>query len=1254
MAIYSDNTHHDLGEWGKALISSLTKVDVNINGYYVINDVLTEIKQDMPISYYVNDDGDLIAEYIDKPYRNLGSFETYVNELATDISIDKEGYYIISGVKTSIKTKVPKTYSIDTKGHLIVTYADDSTEDLGTLKEALVNGIASVTVDNEGCYVINGVKTSIKTKVPYAYSINTEGHLIVTYIDDTTDDLGLIGDSLANGVSTITISENGNYEINGVETSISATAVYTVTFDAGFSQEVPEQKIKDGYKATKPELERVGYQLNGWLLNGEEWNFISNEVKNDITLVASWTANEYTVKFENEMGSNPSDKKYAYDSEIVLPKLDDLQNYTFDGWYNGDDIVEDGVWSIAKDVTLKAKWSPKIYTITLDPNGGTLEKTQVEVTYGQDYELPVPTNTYGSFKGWFLLGERVTGKDGKPLSKYEYSSNITLTTDWSNEISTAEQLKAISADLGGYYKLVADIDLENEEWIPIGDKEIPFTGLLDGNGYKISNLKISTQREYVGLFGYSAGQIKNLFVEINYSIPAIQQDSYIGGISGYNGGSIDNVSVFGEVTTNNHSAVYKSHTAGIAGVNAGTITNTTNNANVKGLYYTAGISCLVENPTNISFSKCINNGAISGTDYVGGILSISSNYFKLEKCVNNGHISGTTHVAGLIASANSSDKNPLIISQCGNNGKIESSSSDSYTGGLVGYTLYAEVSDSYNNANIDGYYLGGLIGYLYYASFLRVYSAKVNSSKFASGNICYGISSTIGDSVAYGTAKYVFAANASAITNCYYSTGTEEKATKTSVHYDKDFYLNSLFWTEDTWDFYDDKLPTLKWENKKVKANIKNYISRLTEVDDTTAYSYLPDAMEPSYSYNKVTESSINYDFTNKVYVSNIKKQGFGEQWQMVVENIDESIKIAKVFNVINTVLNTVGNALDIYVENHYAEEMEHDFTYDDFTAHFEFKDSKLVLNIELINSVNVSVVGSVKPIINMEYDIETDEKTVYISLGDNYKIKYAIAEDSYNMALTYGITVAGKEVSRTSYLSIDIDENEKLTGHIYEYTSLNDSDKIKACADFYVEDNYVSVVGNKSSGMVGFSGYINELYKADEGRLLGYEVKEELTVAGIKGTYNTLWFNLWDISGINSIRVTDKTDANQSSKSTVDVYLNGSSDLFIPTYNTKLGQKTSRKYDIELRSRFYYVYDSNTGEYIAHEVKVPMMFIQEGDNFTSFSADMANTNGITSSVTLNEDYLNKILEDYDTLIDIFIENKELMNSEGIIAYIES
>ena len=67
----------------------------------------------------------------------------------------------------------------------------------------------------------------------------------------------------------------------------------------------------------------------------------------------------------------------------------------------------------------------------------------------------------------------------------------------------------------------------------------------------------------------------------------------------------------------------------------------------------------------------------------------------------------------------------------------------------------------------------------------------------------------------------------------------------------------------------------------------------------------------------------------------------------------------------------------------------------------FEFKDAKLVFNITLTDSVTVPGFGSVKPVIKMEYDLTKEAKGMFISLGDSYKVKYVITENSV-MALFF------------------------------------------------------------------------------------------------------------------------------------------------------------------------------------------------------------------------------------------------------------
>ena len=431
---------------------------------------------------------------------------------------------------------------------------------------------------------------------------------------------------------------------------------------------------------------------------------------------------------------------------------------------------------------------------------------------------------------------------------------------------------------------------------------------------------------------------------------------------------------------------------------------------------------------------------------------------------------------------------------------------------------------------------------------------------------------------------------------------------------------------------------------------VKDYLTKLTQIETATAYDYLPEAMAPNYQANVITDaSSINYDFTTFTNVSAIQKAGYGEQWQMVVENINQSITMAKVFNVAQTALNAAGEAVNVYIENSYAEEMKYEFSGDGYNGVFEFKDSTLVFNINITSSITVPGVGTVKPVVKMAYDLSNGKKGMFISLGDSYKIKYFVSDTEYEMATTYGVTIAGVSGSRTSYLSVK--KGKEITeGHIYEYTTIQDK-TISACADFYVEYGYVHVVGNKASGMTGFDGYINELYLANEGRLVGYEVKETLSAV----EYNTFWFNLWDISGITSIKTSEFTKLGNYDKRTINVYLNDSSTLFEPTYNKKLGVRTSRKYDIEYRSRFYYT--KVDGEIVVNEVLVPMMFIQSDNgadsNYSDYHNNMLEDNDIDSYVTMNQIMLNQIIQANEQLVPIFISNKEKVTVDTINDYLK-
>lgn len=806
-----------------------------------------------PTSYYINNEGNLIVVLDDGKENDLGEWGEYIILSLGEITVSSDGYYVINGVKTKISQEKPVSYYLDSNNNLIAKYADESTKNLGQFGKNLIESLSTVEVDGLGFYVINGVKTDITTKIPDFYTINNNGHLIVTYLDGSTADLGLIGDSLVNGVSSVEISEDGFYIINGIKTDIVAIDVYTVSFNTGYSATVVSQIIKDGYKVEKPTLDRIGYTLDGWYCNNEEWHFNSDVVKNDMTLSAKWTANEYTVDFVNEMGTNPVSINVAFDSNVTLPTVDEVDGYTFAGWYYNSQVVNNGKWSIATNATLTAKWTANEYTITLDPGAGSVSKTTVNVTYDEDFTLPVPTNDYGVFTGWLYNDEPITDSTGHSLTKWNFTSDITLTVDWTVKIYTVEDLLKMGTYLNGDFILMNDIDLSGVNWNPIGINSAPFTGHLDGNGHKISNLTIDTSnytnRSSFGLFGYiSFATFEDLVIEdFEFTSENIEKTYYVGALAGIDLTDLSSstneeplikgITTSGSYVVAKQSSSYPVYAGGLFGkVSFEIISNCKNFIGITNASYAGG---LVGTATKMMYAlNSSNEGQINSTLYAGGLLGKCGTAFYASESSNKADITSVQAAGGLVGSVDYY----AVIKLCYNTGNITSTTDNTFlgAGGLIGCCYSTggealpsvEISESYNRGNISAPCMGGLLGVTYEIKLTNVYNAgsvsgnKYSESIFAYSSVasvkqCLGSGSVSGSAVkstiGYGLTNVTF-------TDCYHtfsSTSNFGKVTGTyiSSKYGSTTYTDNMFWKaynestgKGSWIFSDNDYPKLFWE----------------------------------------------------------------------------------------------------------------------------------------------------------------------------------------------------------------------------------------------------------------------------------------------------------------------------------------------------------------------------------------------------------------------------------------------------------
>ncbi len=732
-------------------------------------------------------------------------------------------------------------YHIDENGKLIATYEDDTTVDLGTLTDTIANGANTITVNNDGYYVINGVVSKIEAKLPESYSIDSDGNLIVTYTDTTTENLGKFGDDAINTIDTIAISDDGFYVLNGIKTSIIAVDVFEVKFVTGYDATVKTQIIKDGDKIERPQLDRAGYTLKGWYCNGEEWRFNSDVVLNEMMLTAEWIANDYTVSFNTGIADTLPNQTIIFGTEYSLPTLE-RTGYTFKGWEYNSKLVTANKWNITENATLVAKWEVNKYTVTLNASGGTVAQPSVEVTYGEKFTLPVATNEYGAFIGWFYGETQITDPQGNSLENWTYLTDIEATTSWTIKLSNTNDLQQLYLYPNGHFELTQSIDISLTEWVPVGTNSKPFTGKINGCGFAINGLKITSLQDNLQAYGFigiaKGGEIYDIsFTNINISLPTIQNTVYVGGVIGYNeGAALARVLTSGTITIANHSSSFNSYSGGIVGYTlVDYILNCENRANITAKTVAGGIIGYKEVTEKLNrFANNNNSGTISA-NIAGGIIG-DGVLCLAEECYNTGAVTGVKFAGGIVGRSYYAS----ILDKCYNTGTISIISTSPIqfdaAGGIIGSVVIhseyligtTEITNSYNQGNVDSKKeAGGIIGSCNNGGIGKIdiqncyNSGNIKGVDYAGGigGEVSGISikqcinhGTISNATVRATLCYPLMDHT--IYDCYYSSGTSGidaiQGTKITEKYSKDFYTQTMFWSNEIWNFYDDKLPTLK------------------------------------------------------------------------------------------------------------------------------------------------------------------------------------------------------------------------------------------------------------------------------------------------------------------------------------------------------------------------------------------------------------------------------------------------------------
>lgn len=186
-----------------------------------------------------------------------------------------------------------------------------------------------------------------------------------------------------------------------------------------------------------------------------------------------------------------------------------------------------------------------------------------------------------------------------------------------------------------YVYLTTDLNLNNEEWTPIGTSSNPFRGNLDGNNHIINNLKITTG-ENVGLFGhvtlgpanYTPG-IENLTLN-NVNIAANNSGAFVGNantttLNAGNGGALllENLNLVGNVT------IEGENVGGIVGANIGDFSSLHINVNIIGW---TDFQIMANNIT----IRANEGSYVKGTGTIGGAFAATphGHIYNIESNIN--------------------------------------------------------------------------------------------------------------------------------------------------------------------------------------------------------------------------------------------------------------------------------------------------------------------------------------------------------------------------------------------------------------------------------------------------------------------------------------------------------------------------------------------------------------------------------------------------------------------------------------------
>ena len=288
--------------------------------------------------------------------------------------------------------------------------------------------------------------------------------------------------------------------------------------------------------------------------------------------------------------------------------------------------------------------------VKVELGGGTFyfrPQNNVVLEAGSRYKYTVKVNATGLTLEGCTIGDWADGggESGAAELGYIYDSNTKTYTVYNADGLLAWN-EAAQKDRSINCTLTADINLTGKDWTPIGTNFYnSYTGTFDGGGHTIMGLTVTTNDQYVGLFGRlgEAGTVKNVVMD-GIQITCNHRLGYAGGVAGFSwGGTIENCSVSGSVSGTICAG-------GVVGVQwEASITGCSSSATVKGMVDVGGVAGQTNSSATLTACYATGNVIIEmdpKKNIAGGSLVGMNAGSSLLACYATGNVTSTGSSTG--------------------------------------------------------------------------------------------------------------------------------------------------------------------------------------------------------------------------------------------------------------------------------------------------------------------------------------------------------------------------------------------------------------------------------------------------------------------------------------------------------------------------------------------------------------------------------------------------------------------------------